>query len=122
MPGVGLPSLNKKPISKSNSVPAGKRSIMKTPLLKAAACCLLLTAAALTSLQAQVLDKTPLFHMSFDNVNGTNVINDGSGGAVMNGALYGATIVGGGRFGNALSVTGATASNATVRINNAIIP
>ena len=44
---------------------------------------------------------------TFDTVNGSTVANSGSGGATLNGTLTaGATVVSGGRFGNALSVTG----------------
>src|ERR1043166_3488861 len=97
---------------------------MKTSLFKAAACCLLLTAAAITSLQAQVIDKTPVLHMSFDNVSGTTVFNDGSGGSGMNGTLTGAgaTVTGGGRYGNGLSISGAASSDAYCRIANAVVP
>ena len=59
-----------------------------------------------------VVQGGPLLHLSFDNTNGTTVLNDGSGGASMNGVLTGtAAIVSGGRIGNALQVTG-TAKNA----------
>ncbi len=54
---------------------------------------------------------------TFDNVTGSTVVNEGSGGAGMNGTLAnGATIVaaGGGRSGNALSVS----NGASVDINN----
>jgi autotransporter-associated beta strand protein len=55
---------------------------------------------------------------TFDNVSGSTVINEGSGGSTMNGALTGgATIVPGGRFGNAVSVAG----GASVNINNPIV-
>jgi autotransporter-associated beta strand protein len=62
----------------------------------------------------------PVLHLSFDNVSGTNVINDGAGGATMNGTLSGAgaTIVSGGRFGNALSLNG----TAYVLITNQVTP
>jgi hypothetical protein len=73
--------------------------------------------------QAQVIDKTPLLHLSFDNVNGTTVVNDGTGGATLNDTLNGiATIVGGGMFGNCLSISGVNASDASVRIANAVVP
>ena len=53
----------------------------------------------------------PLLHLSFDNVNGTTVIND-AGNTALNGTLTGtAAIVPGGRSGNALQITG-TAKNA----------
>jgi autotransporter-associated beta strand protein len=57
----------------------------------------------------------PVLHLSFDNVNGSTVINDGTGGAAMNGTLIGAAAIStnGGRFGNALSLNG-TASYVVV--------
>lgn len=95
---------------------------MKTPFHKAALC-IFLAAGASTLAQAQVVDKNPVLHMSFDNVNGTTVVNDGTGGAALNGTLNGsATIVAGGKFGNCLSISGATASDASVRIANAVVP
>lgn len=55
---------------------------------------------------------------TFDNVSGSTVINSGSGGTAMNGTLAGgATIVAGGRFGNAVSLSG----GAYVNINNPIV-
>jgi autotransporter-associated beta strand protein len=51
-------------------------------------------------------------YLSFDNTNSSTVINDGNAGATMNGTLTGtASIVPGGRRGNALQITG-TAKNA----------
>ena len=110
----------KKPIQK-RSVSRVLRNVMRISLRKAALC--LFLASASTLVQAQVIDKTPVLHLSFDNVNGTTVVNDGTGGAAMNGTLNGtATIVGGGMFGNCLSITGATAGDASVRIANAVVP
>jgi hypothetical protein len=96
---------------------------MKTSMFRAITRLLCVAAlGASTSLLAQV-DKTPVLHMSFDNVSGATVINNGSGGSGMNGTINGtAAIVGGGRFGNALSVTGSTSSDASVRIANAVVP
>jgi len=109
------------PIPKQPAPPV-QRTIMKSPFLKGALC-LSLAAGALTSVHAQLVDKTPLLHMSFDNVSGTNVINDGTGGATMNGAMYGgASIVPGGKFGNALQVLGVASPDASVRILNAVVP
>jgi len=53
----------------------------------------------------------PVVYMSFNSVSGANVINQGTGGSYMNGTLTGAgaTIVGGGRYGNALSINGTSA-------------
>jgi fibronectin-binding autotransporter adhesin len=49
----------------------------------------------------------PIASYSFDNVSGTTVVNGGSGGAAMNGTLTGdATIVSGGKFGNAVRLSG----------------
>ena len=54
---------------------------------------------------------------TFDNISGTTVVNDGTGGIGMNGALAnGATIVAGGHSGNAVSLSG----GASVDINNPI--
>ena len=54
----------------------------------------------------------PVLHFSFDNVSGSTVINDGAGGAALNGTIVGnVSIVSGGRFGNALQI-GAGAVNA----------
>ncbi len=48
----------------------------------------------------------PVASYSFDNVSGSTVINGGTGGSAMNGTLTGnATIVSGGRFGNAVSLS-----------------
>jgi fibronectin-binding autotransporter adhesin len=65
----------------------------------------------------------PLLHFSFDNVSGSSVINDGAGGAALNGTLVGnVSIVSGGRFGKALQI-GAGAVNANyVAVNNAVAP
>jgi autotransporter-associated beta strand protein len=66
---------------------------------------------------------TPLLYMSFDNVSGSTVNNDGSGGAAMSGTLTGsATIVSGGRLGgNALSIP-ATVNAGYVLITNSVVP
>ena len=48
----------------------------------------------------------PVAAYSFDNVSGSTVINSGTGGTAMNGVLTGnATIVSGGKFGNAVSLS-----------------
>jgi autotransporter-associated beta strand protein len=60
---------------------------------------------------------SPVAWYSFDNVSGTTVVNTGSGGTAMNGTLTGgATIVPGGKFGNAVSLT----NGASVVVNNDI--
>jgi len=55
----------------------------------------------------------PVLYLSFDNVSGSTVVNDGSIGAAGNGLILGtgASIVAGGRYGNALSI-GSGAVNA----------
>ena len=64
-----------------------------------------------------------MLHLSFDNVSGSTVINDGTGGSGMNGTLNGsATVVSGGKFGNCLSISGASANSASCRIANAVVP
>ena len=89
---------------------------MKTKLLALGA----LFASLCASVQGQ---PTPVLHMSFDNVSGTTVFNDGSGGSTMDGTLNGtATIVGGGMFGNALQVLGVNSPDASVRIADAVVP
>jgi len=66
----------------------------------------------------------PLLHLSFDNVSGTTVNNDGSGGAALNGTLTGtAVITNGGKFGaNALYVSGVNNSDGYVLVNDPVVP
>ena len=61
--------------------------------------------------------------MSFNAVNGSTVINQGTGGSAMNGTLTGtATIVSGGiNGGNALSIPSGSASAAYVLITNPVV-
>jgi autotransporter-associated beta strand protein len=65
----------------------------------------------------------PVLHLSFDNVSGTNVINDGTGGSAMNGVLTGTATIStnGGRFGNALSIPAGAANAAYVLINSPVV-
>ena len=94
---------------------------MKTKLLVLGA----LFASLCASVQGQTpVDKTPVLHLSFDNVvSGTNVVNTGSGGSAMNGTLNGtAAIVAGGKFGNCLEITGSASPDASCRIANAVVP
>jgi autotransporter-associated beta strand protein len=59
----------------------------------------------------------PVAAYSFDQVSGSTVINSGTGGAAMNGTLTGdATIVSGGKFGNAVQLSG----NGSVVVNSPI--
>ena len=83
-----------------------------------------LFASLCASVQGQTpVDKTPILHLSFDNVSGSTVINSGSGGSAMNGTLNGsATVVSGGRFGNCLSISGADSTSASCRIADAVVP
>ena len=73
-----------------------------------------------TTISAGILRLSPVTavaNYTFDSVTGSSVINGGSGGSSMNGTLAnGATIVGGGRFGNAVSLSG----GASVDINSPI--
>ncbi len=66
---------------------------------------------------------TPVLYLSFNNVSGTTVNNDGSGGAAMNGTLIGsAAIVGGGRLGgNALSIPAALNAGYVVVSNSVVL-
>src|ERR1035437_10996803 len=87
-----------------------------------------LFASLCISAQGQLVDKTPVLRLSFDQVSGATAgsiaTNTGSGGSAMNGTLTGAgaTIVGGGKFGNALSISGSASSDAYVHIANAVVP
>jgi len=103
---------------------------MKTSMFRAVARFLCVVAVgASTSLQAQV-DKTPVLHLSFDQVSGTTagsiVTNTGSGGSGMNGTLNasvdGTVAIVPGRFGNGLAVTGLDANDASVRVANSVVP
>ena len=65
----------------------------------------------------------PVLHMTFDNVSGTTVYNQGSGGSAMNGTLTGAaTIVSGGRFGNALSIPSGGSTANYVLVSSGVVP
>jgi autotransporter-associated beta strand protein len=72
------------------------------------------------------LSRDPVLKLSFDNVsgtgNGSTVTNDGTGSSSMDGTILGtgANIVGGGKFGNALSINGAggTAKTNIVSVSN----
>jgi autotransporter-associated beta strand protein len=60
---------------------------------------------------------TAVASYTFDSISGASVINGGTGGAAMNGTLaHGATVIAGGRFGNAVRLT----NGASVDINNPI--
>ena len=71
----------------------------------------------LGQLSSTTVASSAVANYSFDNVSGSTVVNGGAGGPAMNGTLAGgATIVSGGRFGNAVSL----ANGASVNINNPI--
>ncbi len=64
----------------------------------------------------------PILHLTFDNVSGATVVNQGSGGTAMNGTLTGtATIAGGGRFGNALNIPSGASSAAYVLVSSNVV-
>ena len=95
---------------------------MKIPLLKAAARCLFaVVLGASTSLFGQPI---PVLHLSFDNVDGTSTIATNTGSGVgMDAYLQGtASIVPGGKFGNALQVTGTGSTAGYSIISNAVVP
>ena len=65
----------------------------------------------------------PVLHMTFDNISGSTVVNQGSGGSTMNGTLTGtATITSGGRFGNALSIPSGASTAAYVLVSSSVVP
>jgi len=65
----------------------------------------------------------PLLHLSFDNVSGSTVINDGAGGVALNGTLVGkASIVSGGRYGKALQIGAGPVNANYVAVNNSVVP
>jgi autotransporter-associated beta strand protein len=61
---------------------------------------------------------TAVASYTFDNVSGTTVVNDGTGGTGMNGTLNGSTIVSGGHSGNAVSLSGGTSVDISNPITN----
>ena len=64
-----------------------------------------------------------VLHMSFDNVSGSTVYNDGSGGASMDGTLNGtASVTSGGKFGDCLAISGADAAAGSCRIADSVVP
>lgn len=81
---------------------------------------ILVLGALFASLCASVQGQTPLLHLSFDNVGGTTVTNDGSGGSTFDGTLTGtATVVAGG-VGNCLSIPAGNSQNAYVAISSPV--
>ncbi len=81
---------------------------------------ILVLGALFASLCASVQGQTPLLHLSFDNVSGSTVSNDGSGGSAFDGTLTGtATVVAGG-VGNCLSIPAGNSQNAYVAISSPV--
>ncbi len=75
----------------------------------------------LTNSPLNIPPTDPLLYFSFDNVAGPTVVNQGTGGAGMNGTLFGgAVIVPGGRYGNALSIPGGAQGTSYVLVNNPV--
>ena len=66
----------------------------------------------------------PVLHMTFDNVSGTTVVNQGSGGSTMNGTLTGTATIStnAGRFGNALSIPTGASTAAYVLVSSSVVP
>lgn len=85
---------------------------MKTKILVLGA----LFASLCASVQGQT--PTPLLHLSFDNVGGSTVTNDGSGGSTFDGTLIGTASVVAGGVGNCLSIPAGNSQNAYVAISN----
>src|SRR5205807_1835221 len=66
----------------------------------------------LGQLSAATVASSAVANYSFDSVSGSTVVNGGTGGTAMNGTLAnGATIVSGGRFGNAVSLANGASVN-----------
>ncbi|MEY4916586.1 MAG: hypothetical protein RL616_499, partial [Verrucomicrobiota bacterium] len=65
----------------------------------------------------------PLLHLSFDNTNGTTIVNGGSGGVALNGTLTGAgaSIVSGGRVGKALAIGTNAVNTSYVLVNDSVV-
>ena len=82
---------------------------------------ILVLGALFASLCASVQGQTPLLHLSFDNVSGSTVSNDGSGGSTFDGSLVGtATVVAGG-VGNCLSCNTSSQPLAASDVGHALI-
>jgi fibronectin-binding autotransporter adhesin len=77
------------------------------------------------TLQVGLGAQDPLLYMSFDNVNGNIVFNQGFGGHALDGVISGtgAAIVSGGPHGNnCLSIPAGASSAAYVLVNNNVVP
>jgi autotransporter-associated beta strand protein len=82
-----------------------------------------ISGGTLKLLSSGVPQPSPLLYLSFDDVNGSTVINQGAGGSALNGTLTGgATIVSGGiNGGNALSIPAGAANAGYVLINSPVV-
>jgi autotransporter-associated beta strand protein len=77
----------------------------------------------LTNINNTASSNAPVLYLSFDNVTNGVVVNQGSGGHAMDGFLMGnASIVPGGRYGNALNIPAGAATAGYVFVNNAVVP
>lgn len=77
----------------------------------------------LTNSPLNVSATDPVLYFSFDNVAGPTVINQGTGGAAMNGTLFGgAAVVPGGRYGNALSIPAGNSTVSYLLVNSSVVP
>jgi len=82
-----------------------------------------ISAGTLKLLSSAAPVPTPLLYLSFDNVSGSTVVNQGTGGAALNGTLTGtaAVVSGGINGGNALSIPSGAANAAYVLITNPVV-
>ena len=65
----------------------------------------------------------PLLYLSFDNTNGTTVVNGGSGGWALNGTLTGSNvgITNAGRYGKGLAVGSGAVNSGYVQVNSPVV-
>jgi hypothetical protein len=73
--------------------------------------------------QGTVKQGGPLLYLSFDNTNGTTVVNGGSGGWALNGALTGVnvSITNGGKYGKCLAVGSGAVNTGYALINSSVV-
>ena len=74
--------------------------------------------------EGTVKQSGPLLYLSFDNTNGSTVVNGGSGGWQLNGTLIGSgvSITNGGRYGKGLAVGTNAVNTSYVQINSPVVP
>ena len=70
-----------------------------------------------------VVQGGPLLYLSFDNTNGTTVVNDGSGGSAFDGTMSGSnvTITNAGHSGNGLAIGSGAVNSGKVLINSPVV-